>query len=167
MIFCSESCIIEGLRNQHGVECKIQTSLNALELPFHQLLAFWVMMKSTYSYLKEVVPHLKEGRNLEAPDKNGMNKRRTYDPSDYRTVYYLCTNLELLPIDRFSDISLRAFVLTKLLVASEQFFVKAGVPFKPSKEDLIMTGTLLCHHIMNCSISYLSIREYQVSTVFF
>lgn len=122
-------------------------------------------MKSSYDQLRKQLSLIEEENNEQTPERKGFNEKGIYDSSDYRTVYHLVTNKELLSLDETFEICLTAFVLTKLIVASDKFFVDSGVPFVPNKKELIMIGNLLSLHIMSIRNNAFEIGEYQVIVV--
>lgn len=147
----------------HWQECPVLPLIRVLELKNHQIRAYKLMMKVGYAALKELVPQLQsEAINL-PPETLGFNSEGIYDGNNYRSVFHLVTNKEKRPKEDILKRCMQAFVLTKLLEKSKRFYITSdGVPFTPSQEDFVRTGSTIIHHLMSFSINSRAIQQSQV-----
>lgn len=152
VIFCSKSCQLQGIKGHHGHECKILPTLLVLNFPLPLILASRILTKVSYGQLKQWVPHLREEVRNQNPETKGLNNEGIYDSSDYRTVYHLLMGKKHLQKNNLYGVCMNAFILTKLLEASENFFINSGVPFTPSQEDFILTAYLLLHQCFGLGV---------------
>lgn len=121
------------------------------------------MLKTTFVKLKVLVPKLRTETETKHPSRLGFNEDGVYDPSDYRTFYHLLTNKNNRNIENLFDQCLMAVIMLKFLLVSEKFFInEAGIPFTPSSEDLIFTGGILFHHLLNVDANNGTVLELEV-----
>ncbi|XP_047484350.1 SET and MYND domain-containing protein 4-like isoform X2 [Penaeus chinensis] len=151
VIFCSESCRSKGLAGSHGKECRVlPTLLNHM----YMLMSYRLLMQTTHTRVKGLVPILREEAKTRKKADLGLNDDSVYDSFDYRTLYHLTTNTNQLSALHLLGLCISAVVVTKLLRESQQYFVDdSGVAFTPSTEDLLLTGSAAFHHNLtfNCS----------------
>lgn len=130
------------------------------------LLAFRILTKTSFAHLKKWVPILREEMWNKKPETKGFNEQGMYISSDYRTVFHLVTNREYMKDDVLLYLFVEAFILTKLLQRTEHFFTDTdGVPFTPKEEDLILTGSLLVHHLMSVICNCQGLGPFKVSVI--
>ncbi|XP_071516427.1 SET and MYND domain-containing protein 4-like [Panulirus ornatus] len=164
VIFCSEACRLQGLVSYHARECSVLPSLAALDMGKNSVLAFRILIQTSYIHLKDTVPVFICEAIEQIPETLGFNDKGIYNSADYRSIYHLVTNKENRSVsDLFKRCTL-AFTLTKLLQDSQQFFIDAtGKPFTPSYEDILLIGSTLFVHMMNLPCNAHSITELQVN----
>lgn len=163
VVFCSQRCRIQGLANVHWQECLLLPTLVELNMGINPLLALNMLMKTTHSKLREMAPQLMAEARHRQPQYRGFDDEGVYDHRHYRTVYNLVTNKERRGYKDFLSKAMEAFVIVKLLQTGGRYFKDCeGKAFRPSEEDLIFTGSLLMHHIMNFSCNSGGIFEVEV-----
>ncbi|KAK3884822.1 hypothetical protein Pcinc_010928 [Petrolisthes cinctipes] len=163
VIFCSKECQERALALYHGQECNTLAALAALDINKNSVLAFRILMQTTYSQLKEVVPILQEEVLNIPAEKLGFNSNGIYDSSEYRTIFHLVTNKESRSGSDLFKRCAMAFVLLKILEKSHKFFVNAdGTVFTPAQEDILLSGITLFTHMMNLPCNAHSITEMMV-----
>lgn len=164
VIFCSTACRIQALASYHGPECEILPSLTALDMGKNSVLACRMIIQTTFSQLKKLVPVYLAEAIEKGPSSLGFDDKGMYVSSDYRTVYHLVGNKEARSVSDLFKRCAMAVCLVKLLQQSSTFFVDdAGVPFTPSMEDLVLTGSTFFRHMMNLPCNAHSITEMKVS----
>lgn len=168
VIFCSNACRLHGLASYHGRECSILPALAALDMGKNSVLAYRILIQTSYIQLKDIVPVFISEAMERTPETLGLNDKGIYDSSDYRTIYHLVTNKENRSVSDLFKRCVMAFTLTKLLQESQQFFIDVtGMPFSPSYDDVLLTGCTLFVHMMNLPCNAHSITELQVNIFFF
>lgn len=166
VIFCSKACQERALASYHGQECSTLAALAALDIGKNAVLAYRILMQTTFLRLKELVPEFQEEVLITLPEKLGFNRNGIYDSSDYRTIFHLVTNKESRSVSDLFKRCAMAFILLKLLEKSHKFFVNAdGTEFVPSQEDILFSGIILFTHMMSLPCNAHSIAELEVSTV--
>ncbi|XP_066953497.1 SET and MYND domain-containing protein 4-like isoform X2 [Macrobrachium rosenbergii] len=145
VVFCSKSCRVKGLSEDHWLECKILSSVIAYGLHTkacsYKLLKTWSFrqMKSICNKLKRDKPTL--------PEKLGFDESGKYSSSSFQAVYHLKQDLEIFPFERVISLCMDAFRLAKLIELSKRFFVdKLGKPVPVSKEDFLDTCKILVNN---------------------
>lgn len=167
-MFCSQRCRIEGLANVHWQECPLMPVLFELSMGINPLLALKLFLKSTHVKLKEMAPTLMAEAKHRRPQHRGFDDDGVYDHRQYRTVYNLVTNKERRSYKDFLSRAMEAFVILKLLQKGERYFKDSeGKAFSPSDEDLLFTGSLLMHHMMNFSCNSGGVFEVEVRLCLF
>ncbi|XP_066953500.1 uncharacterized protein [Macrobrachium rosenbergii] len=154
VVFCSKSCRVKGLSEDHWLECKILSSvrvhgLGKMELSY-KLLKTWnfSQMKSMYNKLKMDKPTI--------PEQLGFNKSGKYNSSSFQSVYHLRQNLEVLSVEVVISICMDAFQLARLLELSKRFFVnESGKPVPVTKEDVLDTCKILVSNFAKFQVSEL------------
>ncbi|KAK4323225.1 hypothetical protein Pmani_006056 [Petrolisthes manimaculis] len=155
VIFCSKECQERELALYHGQECNTLATLAALHIGNIPVLAFRILMQTTYSQLKEMVPIFQEEVLNIPAEKLGFNRNGIYDSSEYRPIFHLVTNKESRSALELFIKCAMAFVLLKLLEKSHHFLVNAdGTVFTPSQEDILLSGSTLFTHIMNLFLQF-------------
>ncbi|KAG7171094.1 SET and MYND domain-containing protein 4-like 5 [Homarus americanus] len=163
VIFCSSECQVRGLTSYHSRECGVLPALTALDMGKNSVLAYRILIQTSFTRLKDEVPVYLGEAAERTPERLGFNDRGIYDSTDYRTIYHLVTNKESRSVSDLFKRCAMALTLTKLLQESRRFFVDAaGEPFIPSHEDLVVAGSTLLVHMMNLPCNAHSITELQV-----
>lgn len=139
-----------------------------LNMAIHPLLALNLFLKNTHTKLREVAPQVIAETRHQSPELRGFNPEGVYDNTHYRTVYNLVTNKASRGYKDLLSKAMEAFVIVKVLQAGGRYFRdREGEKFYPSEEDLIFTGALLMHHLMNFGCNSGGIFEVEVSLVTF
>lgn len=164
VVFCSDTCRKSGLLENHQVECSSLPTLANLEIGKNAILAYKIVSQVTFSKLKSFIPKYEEEIKQRTPQEYGLNESRIYDSSDYRTIYNLVGNANQRSVADLFKRTAMSFVLTKLLIQSNNFFVdELGSEFNPNEEDIMLIGTVLMTHMMNLPCNAHSITELQVN----
>ena len=162
-MFCSEYCRIQGLANVHWQECLLLPTLSELNMGINPLLALKLFFKNTRVKLREVAPQVMTEARHQPPESRGFNSEGVYDHTHYRSVYNLVTNKERRGYKDLLSKAMEAFVIMKLIQTGGRYFKDSeGKMFHPSEKDLIFTGSLLMHHMMNFSCNSGGIFEVEV-----
>ncbi|XP_066953501.1 uncharacterized protein [Macrobrachium rosenbergii] len=145
VVFCSKSCRVKGLSEDHWLECKILSSVLAYGLGTlarsYKLLKTWNFnqIKSMHNKLKMDKPIL--------PEQLGFDKSGKYRSSSFQSVYHLLQGLETFPFEEVISECMNAFRLARLLEFSKRFFVnESGVPEPVTKEDFLETCKILVNN---------------------
>ena len=163
IIFCSEECRLNGLAGCHKTECPILYTLQRLNMSNNAVLVIRLFADMGYMKLKSVVPPLQE-ESLAKTHKQGLDNAGMYNSGDYRTVFSLVTNKRKRGVNDLLKRTMEAFVLLKLLLLTDDYYVDNFGNKICVKEDAIMfTGTMLMHHIMMLWCNADTIGEIQVS----
>lgn len=167
-MFCSQNCRIQGLANVHWQECPLLPTLFELKMDINPLLALKLFMQTTREKLREMVPQLMAEARHRQPKHRGFDDDHVYDSSHYRTVYNLITNKEKRGYNDLLRKAMEAFITLKILQNGGRYFRDSeGQTFRPSEEELIFTGSLLMHHIMNFSCNSGGLFEIEVRPCLF
>ncbi|XP_050701007.1 SET and MYND domain-containing protein 4-like [Eriocheir sinensis] len=162
VVFCSQRCRIQGLANVHWQECPILPTLFELNMGINPLLALKLFMQTTHEKLREMTPQLMAEARHRPPQYRGFDDD-VYDHTHYRTVYNLVTNKEKRGYKDFLSRAMEAFLALKLLQNGGRYFRDGErKAFRPSEEDLIFTGSLLMHHMMNFACNSGGIFEIEI-----
>lgn len=130
----------------HGQECPILKRLNDLNIEVRGILACRILFKTTFHKLQENYEVItNEG---EKPlETRGFTQDGTFRSDDYLSVYSMVGKRKHNSVEKLAR-GIEAFILLKLLIASNRFFVNAeGRRLEPSWEDQLFTGSLLLHHL--------------------
>lgn len=158
VVFCTERCRSIGLAGDHWIECRILPTVVALGLA-NRNLTYKLLKSFSYKNLSCMLKEL-EKDTPDKPEEAGMNKNGIYNSASYQTVYHLCTNKDGQPFEFLIVQCQLAFIMTKLLVLSERFFIDDnGEPFTPSREELITTGGVLLSHVLKIRCNLFEIRD--------
>lgn len=131
-------------------------------------LAIRIFAEIGYNNMKLMVPPLQVEANRTSAKERGLDCDGMYDSANYRSVYNLVTNREKRDTNDLLKRTMEAFVLLKLLISSEQYFVdKSGKKIDVTENDLIFTGSMLMHHMMILWCNADTIGEMQVSVMNF
>lgn len=164
--FCSNECRKEGMAGCHWQECPVLPIFQVLNLKDHRILAYKLMMKVGYAALKELGPQLQSEAINQPPETLGFNSEGVYDGSTYRSLFHLVTNKKKRSKDDILKRCLQAFVVTKLLEKSKRFFITSdGVPFTPTQEDFVRTGSTIIHHMMSFTCNSRAIQQFLVQYI--
>ncbi|KAK8388966.1 hypothetical protein O3P69_020730 [Scylla paramamosain] len=163
VVFCSDHCRIQGLANVHWQECPILPTMAELNMGINPLLALNLFMKNTLTKLREVAPQVIAETRHQPPELRGFSYEGVYDHTHYRTVYNLVTNKAKRGYKDLLSKAMEAFVIVKVLQAGGRYFRDSeGEKFYPSEEDLMFTGALLMHHMMNFGCNSGGIFEVEI-----
>ncbi|XP_064088526.1 SET and MYND domain-containing protein 4-like isoform X1 [Macrobrachium nipponense] len=145
VVFCSKSCRVKGLSEDHWLECKILSSVlvHGLETMAHsyKLLKTWnfSQMKSMYDKLKRDKPT--------RPEQLGFDKSGKYNSSSFQSVYHLPEAFESHRFEAVIFLCMNAFQMAKLLELSQRFFVdELGKPVPVTKKDFLSTCKILVNN---------------------
>lgn len=145
-MFCSVSCRAKALLGFHGQECPILKRLNDINIQVRGILACRILFKTTFNRLQsyyEVITN-EEKKPLTV---RGLNRDGIFQSHNYLSVYSMVGKQKHKSVDKLAR-AIEAFMLLKLLIASNSFFVAAdGWRLEPSWEDQLFTGSLLLHHL--------------------
>lgn len=142
-------------------------TLYELHMGINPLLALKLFMQTSHEKLREMTPQLMAEARHRPPQYRGFDDG-VYDHTHYRTVYNLVTNKEKRGYKDFLNRAMEAFVTLKLLQNGGRYFRDSErKPFRPSEEDLIFTGSLLMHHMMNFACNSAGIFEIEVRLCLF
>ncbi|XP_068215695.1 SET and MYND domain-containing protein 4-like [Palaemon carinicauda] len=148
VVFCSQVCRMKGLSGQHSLECPILPALGAMNTCL--IIPFRIITKLPISTLRSLLAQFRSEKDGKSPLALGFNEKGIYDPTSYRAIYCLVTNKEKRDSRTLFTICAGAFMLTKLLLRSQRYFVDdSQKPIEPSREDVIAIGSALFHHIMS------------------
>ena len=151
-------------KHPHWPLCNVVLpSLIAMKMDSVVMLAAHVLTQASYLKLSETIRELCNEQTL-PENLRGFDKDGLYTSCDYRSVYHLLTNEKERSEEERFDVTAEAFVLTKLLEMSGRYFVdEEGKPFKPSLEDIALTGTTATCHLMSLKSSAIALSEIRVS----
>ncbi|XP_063856656.1 SET and MYND domain-containing protein 4-like [Scylla paramamosain] len=148
VVFCSYSCRTKALTGLHGRECPILRRINYLNIKVRGILACRILFKTTFDKLKkhyEII--MAEGKK--PLQVRGVTRDGVFSSGNYLSVYSMVGRKKHNNVDKMAR-AMEAFVLLKLLRASNRFFVDAeGWRLEPSWEDQLFIGSLLLHHLTN------------------
>lgn len=139
---------MKALAGFHGQECPILTRINYLNIRVRGILACRILFRTTFDKLKKNYETIMaEGkRPLQV---RGITRDGVFPSGSYLAVYSMVGRRKHNNVDMMAR-AMEAFVLLKLLIASNRFFVDAeGRRLEPSWEDQLFTGSLLLHHLTN------------------
>ncbi|XP_066940518.1 SET and MYND domain-containing protein 4-like [Macrobrachium rosenbergii] len=143
VVFCGEECRSKCLAGDHWLECKILPTLMALDLTKRNL-AIKMLKICNYSEFCDLIENLRKEEylyNQHLATNAPMNFKIS---SDFRAVYHLCTNKDRSSFEFLFLQCQISFVLMKLLLQSERFFVdKNGDPIVPDQNAILRTGAVL------------------------
>ncbi|XP_066945763.1 SET and MYND domain-containing protein 4-like [Macrobrachium rosenbergii] len=147
VVFCNQGCRRKGLSGQHSLECPILPALGSMNTCL--IIPYRIVTKLPFAAVKDLLTQFRSEKDSKSPLALGFNDKGVYDPNSYRTIYCLVTNQEKRDSRSLFTICAGAFMLTKLLIRSQRYFVDDSLkPFEPSKEDAVAIGSALFHHIM-------------------
>ncbi|XP_064093720.1 SET and MYND domain-containing protein 4-like [Macrobrachium nipponense] len=171
VVFCSEECRSKSLAGDHWLECKILPTLMALELTKRNL-AIKMLKICNYSEFCDLIENLRK-EELAYNQHLATNAPMSFKiSSDFRAVYHLCTNKDRSSFEFLFLQCQISFVLMKLLLQSERFFVDDnGDPVEPDLRAILRTGAVLLAnaiklHFNPYQIFDLKMREPVASGVF-
>lgn len=157
---------MRALASYHGPECEILPSLAALDMGKNSVLACRIIIQTTFSQLKKLVPQYLAEAKERTPATLGFDHAGKYVSSDYRTVYHLVGNKESRSVSDLFKRCAMAVVLVKLLEQNSKFFVDdAGMSFTPTVGDFVLTGCTVFRHMMNLPCNAHSITEMKVRSI--
>ncbi|XP_068235981.1 SET and MYND domain-containing protein 4-like [Palaemon carinicauda] len=152
VVFCCQDCRTKGMAEIHGKECSILPTLAALEKKENTVtyIAYRLILQTPITELKDTLPILEKEAKEYDPLRLGFNSEDVYSSTEYRPVYHLVHNKSKRSDRELYETCITAFVLTKLLLMSNQCFEYShDKDFDATREDIIMVGHLLFHHILN------------------
>lgn len=131
------------------------------------MLAVRMFAEMGYHTMKSKVPPLQEEINRTinrtSAQQRGRDENGVYDSASYRSVYNLVTNRDKRNANDLLKRTMEAFVLLKLLILSEEYFVdESGKKIEVTEQELIFTGAMLMHHMMILWCNADTIGEMQV-----
>ncbi|XP_064093487.1 SET and MYND domain-containing protein 4-like [Macrobrachium nipponense] len=152
VIFCSEDCRAMGLSATHWQECSILPTLAILEKRENIVtyLALKLILQTPFTTLRDKISVLESEEKEYDPIRLGFNSKGVYSSTEYRPLYHLVHNKSKRSNRELYETCITAFVLTKVIIMSKRYFRDSNEqPIEVSREDLILLGRLLFHHIMN------------------
>ncbi|XP_064088531.1 SET and MYND domain-containing protein 4-like isoform X1 [Macrobrachium nipponense] len=164
VVFCSKSCRVKGLSEDHWLECKILNSVlfHGLETVAcsYKLLKTW-----NFSQIKSMQNKLKMDKAL-LPEQLGFDKSGVYDSSSFQSVYHLRQDLGTFPFEGVISGCMNAFRLARLLELSKRFFVDESVkPVPVTKEDFLDACKILFNNYAKFTQSSFRSREEEILEV--
>ncbi|CAL4064744.1 unnamed protein product, partial [Meganyctiphanes norvegica] len=121
--FCSESCRRDGVWKFHRRECRVLPSLVERGLGLNSILSCRVLAHIPFPQLKSIISKHKEEKHVMTRQLRGFNDQGVYKSSDYGTVFHLEGNFDARELDDLLKKCCLAFILTKLLISSNSYFV--------------------------------------------
>lgn len=159
VVFCSEECRTKGWEKFHQKECPVYMQL--LELGDGFVGPYRIIAEHSLDELKSFVSTFKNDSN-KSPLEQILNENQICDSHSYRSIYFLEGNVKIMDTVRLFGLTVRAFMLTHLLMQSNRFFDNIGCEKLPNEEDIIFIGSLFIHHILAVACNINKIREAQV-----
>ncbi|KAK7076618.1 hypothetical protein SK128_012850 [Halocaridina rubra] len=166
VIFCSENCRIRGVSGHHWFECNVLPTLATLEEKENIVtyLAFRLISQTPFQKLQNILPSLKKETEDIEPLKRGFDGEGHYSSTEYRPLYHLVTNKDQRPSKELYETCVSAFILTKILQKGQRYFLSSeGIPFTPTREDLLLIGQLFFHHILNIFCNAFQLSDMKVT----
>ncbi|XP_066953505.1 SET and MYND domain-containing protein 4-like isoform X2 [Macrobrachium rosenbergii] len=145
VVFCSRSCQVKGLSEDHWLECKILSSVlvHGLET---SACSYKLLKTLNFSQMKSICDKLKREKHS-LPEQLGFDSSGKYISSSFLPIYHLHQNLETLSFEGVITECMNAFRLVKLLELSKRFFVdESGKPVPATKEDFLDTCKMLVNN---------------------
>ncbi|XP_064088538.1 SET and MYND domain-containing protein 4-like [Macrobrachium nipponense] len=145
VVFCSRSCQVKGLSEDHWLECKILSSVlvHGLETP---ACSYKVLRTLNFRQMKSICDKLKKDKQT-PPEQLGFDSSGKYNSSSFQAIYHLNHNLETLSLERVISFCMDAFRLVKLLELSKRFFVdESGKPVPVTREDFLDACKILVNN---------------------
>lgn len=144
------------------MECSILPTLIRLNMTNNATLALRMFSEIGFPNLVSKVSSLQTEESTTNEKEKGLDGG-VYDSANYGTVYNLVTNRKKRGTNDLLKRTMEAFVLLKLLILSEEYFVdESRKKLEVTEEDLIFTGAMLMHHMMILWCNADTIGEMQV-----
>ncbi|KAK7072872.1 hypothetical protein SK128_011166 [Halocaridina rubra] len=148
IVFCSNECREEGLSGQHRLECNILPYLGTMNTSM--IIPYKILTRTPFRHLKKLLQLYKEEKESKMAGALGFNARGIYDSEDYRTMCCLVTNQEKRDQRSLFTICAGAFILTKLLLLNQEYFLdEMGSYCEPTQDDIVVVGGALFYHVMS------------------
>lgn len=164
VIFCSEKCRLNGLAGCHKVECPILYTLSRLNMSNNAVLVMRLLADTGYINLKSMVPQLQQEESSTKTLNRGLDDGGVYNSGNYRTVFNLATNKKKRGVNDLLKRTMEAFVLLKLLLLSDEYFVdNFGNKIILKEDEILFMGAMMMHHMMMLWCNADTIGEIQVS----
>lgn len=117
-----------------------------------------------YINLKSMVPPLQQEQNPTKTLNQGLDDAGVYNSGNYRTVFNLVTHRRKRSVNDLLKRTMEAFVLLKLLLLSDEYYVdNFGNKIIVKDDEILFTGAMLMHHMMILWCNADTIGEIQVS----
>ncbi|KAK7084937.1 hypothetical protein SK128_013959 [Halocaridina rubra] len=158
IVYCSFTCRNKSLTGEHWLECRIVPILLPLGLISYSQV---IRMFRHYSHkqVMGIIDEVKKEKRVKL-EEAGRNSQGIYSSNSYRPVYRLCSHKEKLSFEQLLEFCQIAYVLTKLLIKSERYFVdEKGVPYVPSKNDCIATGAIVLSNIIKLEHNSIKLHD--------
>ena len=159
-LFCSEKCLQEGNKRFHNVMCPILADLEDLWLYRHDLLSMQIVTDLGLNQLKEKVAKYKT-EDCQVTSKTGFNENGQYCSDEYETIYHLETNFKKRDIKTILKYGLKVVRIVKVLLQTPFFGSNVNADNSSTKEDIILTGSIILMHILSFNCNAHGIQEYQ------
>lgn len=148
-VFCSWSCLQNGCKSFHKVECRIQPSIFETGCSINCAMALRII---TQRPLKTFLGF----RGLLKEDDNCLKKKRyTYD--DYLNIYYLCRNVNQWKKEHLIYYTCMAIYLLRMLKKSTYF--ERTTEDADLHNDEAYIGGLLLRHLQSLQFNAHEISE--------
>ncbi|CAL4065814.1 unnamed protein product, partial [Meganyctiphanes norvegica] len=168
IVFCSEPCRVEGWNKFHMNECQILPTILSLGFPASDnlMLALRIIMKTSYLDFKQLLYEIENRKILNSPLYNGFNKSGIYDSFNYESVYNLVRNVKERDPEYLIAICYWIFMVLKVLIESKQYYLdRAGTPFIPNNEDIVLVGSILLRHILSIYCNCFAVNETKINVL--
>ena len=143
--FCSESCRAKGLK-EHAKECKIFGVLASFTIDVRTWVQLKCIINTTFSELREK-ERLLEKECHKTLLRDVSEGKAKFSSADYSAIYHTTCTKETK--ENILHSCLEAFLITKILYQSEDFFItREGLPFSPNEEDMVLTGSALLRYML-------------------
>ncbi|CAL4082007.1 unnamed protein product [Meganyctiphanes norvegica] len=163
VMFCSEACQLEGLNGHSKVECLTLPTLASLYIGNYCPLVYKIITQTPYKTLKSHMPVWNNHVAESSPILQGFNRKKLFDSSDFSSTYALISNVWQRSVNDLFKRTAMAFLLTKLLIKSNQYFIgSSGEPFPPNHKDTSLLGSTLMTLIMSLPCNAHSIEEFYI-----
>lgn len=156
--YCSESCAHQSWESYHSIECRYLDLLYRAGLDGNALLAFRIVTKAGYEFLKEFRHNIQRGLCIITDREAGCDRGGVYDSSSYLPIYCLVTHSSDRSISDLFRRTMVAILLLKILQGGG-FFGKMPC----SQEDLAFIGGLILRHLQSNPCNAHEISELQLN----
>lgn len=157
-LFCSETCLQEGNNSFHKAICPISACIRTYNIDLYNLLVLRIVTSLGLNQLKEKVAKY-ETENVRDLSQLGFNENGQYCSSDYRTVYHLETNLKKRDIKHTLKYAYNAVFTVLMLLKTSFFGSNIDVHCSSTKEDIILTGSVILRHILSFNCNAHGVQE--------
>ncbi|CAL4114106.1 unnamed protein product, partial [Meganyctiphanes norvegica] len=160
VVFCNEECRSNGWRKFHMKECPVYPQLRKLK--FRNIEAYRIIAGQSLDEHRAFVTKFKKDEKI-SPLEQILCEDEICDSYSYRSVYFLENNIKSTDIKGLIACSIRAFVMTQLMIQSNRYFVNyTEDKNEPDEEDIIFIGSLFIRFLLTISFNSYQIIETHV-----